>query len=344
MWRRCDIIIAPTITSAAAATSVGTIEASGPTNMAARNSVPVTMLARPVRAPSSIPEPDSMNTVLEDAEVAPPATAPTPSTMRAAGNRGNVPCASASPASRDSPVNVPRASKKFANTRVNTSMVAASAPIRSKLPKLNAPTSDRSGIANGEPDSFGTASVQPPGWSTAEPRCQTDSAITASTVPVTSPIRIPPRTRRASRTPVSSRVTTKIRVGMVVIEPLPPVPSPTGGAGRPVEETNPESTSPMNRMNRPIPAVMAILSCMGTASKISLRRPETASATMTRPLITTRPIASGQVTVPTTEAARNELIPSPAAKANGKRAMAPKRMVITPAVRAVTDETCPKES
>ena len=90
-----------------------------------------------------------------------------------------------------------------------------------------------------------------------------------------------------------------------------------------------------------MPAVIAIFNCIGTASKISLRRPEAASATMIRPLITTRPIASGQVRVPTTDEARNELMPRPAANANGNRAMTPNRIVITPAVRAVTADTCP---
>ncbi len=67
-------------------------------NIAARNSAPVTTLASPVRAPSSIPAPDSINTVFDDDEVAPPATAPTPSTINAERNRGNVPCASDNPA------------------------------------------------------------------------------------------------------------------------------------------------------------------------------------------------------------------------------------------------------
>ena len=70
-----------------------------------------------------------------------------------------------------------------------------------------------------------------------------------------------------------------------------------------------------------MPAVIASLSCIGTASKISLRRPVAARTTMMRPLMTTRPIASGQVSEPTTVVARNELMPSPAANANGSRAI-----------------------
>ena len=47
MSRRCETIITPTTTSAAAATSVGTIDASGVTNIAAKNSTPVTRFAKP---------------------------------------------------------------------------------------------------------------------------------------------------------------------------------------------------------------------------------------------------------------------------------------------------------
>ena len=126
------------------------------------------------------------------------------------------------------------------------------------------------------------------------------------------------------------------------MEPLPPVPSPTGGEGSPVDEMKPASTSPMNRMNSPMPAVIASLSCMGTASKTSLRSPVTASSTMMAPLITTRPIASGQLRVPTTVVARNELMPRPAAKANGNRANTPNRIVITPAANDVVADTCAK--
>ena len=137
---------------------------------------------------------------------------------------------------------------------------------------------------------------------------------------------------------------TKTTVGTVLIEPRPFAPRPSGGDGSPVEATNPASTSPMNRMNNPIPAVIASFNGIGTASKISLRRPLIARATMIRPLMTTSPIASGQVSEPTTELARNELMPSPAANANGSRAMTPNRIVMTPAASDVTAETWVKPS
>ncbi len=165
---------------------------------------------------------------------------------------------------------------------------------------------------------------------------------TATNVPATSPMKMAPRTFRTTRMPVSRSVNTKTNVGTVLMEPVPPVPSPTGGDGTPVEPMNPASTSPMNRMNAPIPAVIASLSCIGTASKISLRRPVAARTTMMMPLMTTRPIASGQVSEPTTVVARKELMPRPAANANGSRATRPNRTVMTPAASDVVAETCAK--
>lgn len=93
-----------------------------------------------------------------------------------------------------------------------------------------------------------------------------------------------------------------------------------------------------------MPAVMASLSCIGTASKTILRSPVTARSTMMSPSMTTSPIASGQVSEPTTVVARKELMPSPAANANGSRAMTPNRIVMTPAASDVMAETCVNSS
>ena len=144
--------------------------------------------------------------------------------------------------------------------------------------------------------------------------------------------------------PVSNSVTTKTTVGTVLMDPVPPVPSPTGGDGTPVDPMNPASTSPMKRMNRPIPAVIASLSSIGTASKTSLRSPVAANSTMMSPLMTTKPIASGHVSEPTRVVATKELMPSPAAKANGRRAMTPNRIVMTPAASDVAAVTCANSS
>ena len=341
MFLICAIIIAPTITSAAAATSVGTIEVSGVKNIASRNTTPVTTFARPVRAPSPMPAPDSMNTVFDDDELAPPAIAPTPSTISADLIRGKSPFSSARPASFARPVMVPMASKKFEKTRVNTSMSRVTKPTLAKSnEKSTAPTRLRSGTLTGDPVSAGIVRPQPPGWSTAEPRCQMASAMTASTVPTTRPMSMPPLSLSATSTDVRISVMTNSRVGTDATEP--PIPSPTGGEFEPVAVTKPELMNPMKAMNRPIPTVIASFSSTGTASKIILRRPVAASSTMITPLMTTRAIASGQVTSWMTLNARNALIPRPAAKPNGSRVMSPNRIVMTPAVSAVTAPTAPK--
>ena len=54
------IIMAPTTTRAAAATSSGTTLVSGVRNMEPRNRTPVTTEASPVRAPSPMPAAESM--------------------------------------------------------------------------------------------------------------------------------------------------------------------------------------------------------------------------------------------------------------------------------------------
>src|SRR5699024_5551627 len=69
-------IMTPTITSTGDAASIGTTSYSGVKNIAAKNKTPVVILARPVLAPSPTPAEESANTVLEETEPTPPATAP----------------------------------------------------------------------------------------------------------------------------------------------------------------------------------------------------------------------------------------------------------------------------
>ena len=63
---------------------------------------------------------------------------------------------------------------------------------------------------------------------------------------------------------------------------------------------------------------------------------------MMMPSMTTRPMASGQVSpsVATSVTATSVLIPRPVAIPKGYRAITPKAMVITPAASAVTAATC----
>src|SRR5699024_299380 len=116
----------------------------------------------------------------------------------------------------------------------------------------------------------------------------------------------------------------------------------TGGLSVPEAVTNPEFTKPMKAINKPMPTVIATFRACGTALKIAVQIPVAPRTTITAPLMTTNPIASGQVTSCTTETARKLFIPSPAAKAKGNLATTPKRIVITPATRPVTAVSCAK--
>ncbi|GAB3710284.1 hypothetical protein GCM10027598_15700 [Amycolatopsis oliviviridis] len=144
------------------------------------------------------------------------------------------------------------------------------------------------------------------------------STTIASTVEARTPIRIAPLTRFATRMPVTSRPTTNTSVGHDAIEPS--MPSPTGTvvfASSGTRRTNPASTRPIRQMNRPIPTAMADLSGAGTALNTAVRIPAKTSRTMTRPSITTRPIASGQLICEAKVTAIRLLMPSPVAMANG---------------------------
>src|SRR5919205_2365885 len=216
--RICAIIIAPTTTSAAAATSSGTTLVSGVRNMEPRNSAPVTTDASPVRAPSPIPAAESMYTVLEEPDVAPPATAPTPSTMKADFSRGNVPSLCATPALFASPVRGPMASKKLVNTSVNPSTVAPRPPIRPKAPnRSNCPTRPRSGADTSWPDSTGVFRCQPPGLvSLAGPMCRMASTTAAIAAVVEAILHIGP----ASETnPGGWHLNTPVLSGQLVSAP-----------------------------------------------------------------------------------------------------------------------------
>ncbi len=84
-----------------------------------------------------------------------------------------------------------------------------------------------------------------------------------------------------------------------------------------------------------MPTEIAILSWAGTAWKTASRKPVSTSTRMTRPSITTRPIASAQVIWLAIANATKALRPRPVASASGKLATTPIRIVITPATSAV---------
>ena len=97
----------------------------------------------------------------------------------------------------------------------------------------------------------------------------------------------------------------------------------------------PASKKPISAMNSPMPTLMAVLSCVGTAWNTAVRNPVSTSSRMMRPSSTTSPIASAQVMPDAMENATNAFSPSPVASASGKLATTPIRIVSTPAASAV---------
>jgi hypothetical protein len=162
---------------------------------------------------------------------------------------------------------VPIASKKFASTRVKTSSATVITSSRANAPRETSPTSERSGTPATRSGSAGTDSDQPFGFVPFDgPTCATASTAMAIIVVITTPIRIPARTSRATSSPVISRPTVNTAVGQEAIEP--PMPSPTGTvvfAASASRRTKPASTRPMKAMNSPMPTAIAAFSSAGTA-------------------------------------------------------------------------------
>ncbi len=230
-------------------------------------------------------------------------------------------------------------SKKSESISEKTTSSAATTPTAWIPPsRLNRPSKEKSGVLSSRSGSRGTTRLQPRGLSAPEgPTRATASTTMASTVVTRMPSRIAPRTRRATSTATSSRPTENTRTGQP--SRAPPMPSSTGTGPTAVRRTNPPSTRPMSAMNSPMPTPMAVLSCSGTAVNTAVRNPVSTSTVMSRPSITTSPIAAGQDMVLAMPKATNALRPSPAASANGYRPTTPIRIVITPATSAVTAAT-----
>ncbi len=113
----------------------------------------------------------------------------------------------------------------------------------------------------------------------------------AKTVANTMPSRIAARQRSASMTMVTTRPNTVTASG--TIGTVPSSTSPTGVP--PLTLMSPPSTSPMNRMKKPMPTTIAFLSSIGIALKIASRKPVMTRMVMATPSRTMRPMASAIV-------------------------------------------------
>ena len=130
---------------------------------------------------------------------------------------------------------------------------------------------------------------------------------------------------------IASSPRTKTSVGQPASSPPAPKPTGTGvleASG--LRRTTPASTSPMNAMNRPMPTLIAVFSPVGTAWNTALRKPVRTSTRMISPSMTTRPMASAQLICEAIENATKAFSPRPVARASGKFATTPIRIVTTP--------------
>ena len=88
-----------------------------------------------------------------------------------------------------------------------------------------------------------------------------------------------------------------------------------------------------------MPTAIAVFSCGGMASKTARRNPVSTSTVISRPSSTIRPMISGHDSCVAAKTATIALMPRPVASANGYFPTTPMRIVITPAISAVTAAT-----
>ena len=246
---------------------------------------------------------------------------------------------------------------------MNTSRQAASNPVLAfvNAPKISSnprPRVSKRGVSAKlrEPlASFGSAGVlrpHPRGFDSVGlikllPTLKRVSTMSARIVEVTIPIRIAPLILRIIRTIVRNRPKAKITIGHPTN--CPPSPSSNGTADGlelvlphttlGVLLTNPASTRPMRAMNRPIPTEIATFRAVGMALNTAILKPVRTRIRIKIPSIRTNPIACAQVAFFAIETATKVFKPRPVARARGKLAIAPMRIVRIPATSAVPAAT-----
>src|SRR3954468_2669656 len=168
---------------------------SGTNGTASRNSPAVTSDARPVRAPSDTPAPDSTYVVTDDVPIAPPTAAAAESTSSTRFRPGSRPARSTSPPAVPTAIAVPTVSKKS---------VMKSAKIVGTSARVSAPLKD---------DGFNASPIvekpADPGHSAILLGASSTPKIRPSTTETTIPTRSAPRTPRtiiaaATRIPASA--------------------------------------------------------------------------------------------------------------------------------------------
>ena len=148
----------------------------------------VTMLAMPVRAPSAIPEADSIYEVFDEVPPRPPAIAAMESTVRISCRCSTSPSAPSKSASAARPVTVPRVSKKSLSSSEKTARPAATAPMAPNAPNrstwnngegLTKPMTDSGTLGMFKPHPVGFSSPGAAGSVLAPPMPKVVSSTTA---------------------------------------------------------------------------------------------------------------------------------------------------------------------
>ena len=285
------------MTRAGAAASEGTISTSGARKVVSRKHTPVTMEARPVRAPSPTPDADSMKAVLELMEPAPPAIAATESTIMMRSECSGTPSSSSRSPSAPTAYIAPMRSKKAPSTSVKMMRIVEMVPILPKAPNSEkSPMIEKFGCETNESGTCGTVRDHPPGFTTSPlafvllPMLPTVSAMTASVVAPRMPTSMAPFTLRAIIAAMPSTPMMKMSTGQPCSVPLGP-----SWRKPPPAELKPASWRATRQMNSPMPTLMAVFNECGIAANSALRKPEMTSRKMMKPSMTTSPMASGQV-------------------------------------------------
>ncbi len=217
--------------------------------MATRNNIPVTTLAKPVRAPTETPDALSIYVVTVDVPNTAPAIVPTESANRARLALGSLPLLSRKPAFSDTPTRVPIVSKRSTKRKAKTK------PIR---PTSKAAGSSRTALPNRLDGQVGRSNT-PVGkgvW---------PISIEISATPIT-PISIAPFAPLTSNTPIPSIPSISMPTDTLLT-------SPSDTSVCSFASTIPAFFNPMKAINKPMPAAEACFRASGTALiKASLTR------------------------------------------------------------------------
>src|SRR3954468_5800020 len=293
---------------------------SGTNGTASRNSPAVNSDARPVRAPSDTPAPDSTYVVTDDVPIAPPSAAAAESTSSTRRRPGSRPARSTNPPAVPTAIAVPTVSKKSV---MNSAKIVGTSASVSASPRF---------------DGFNASPI------VAKPADPGHSAILSggSSTPKISPSAIDTAipAGRAARTP---RATSAAAAAMPAraMSGGPALRSPSAIPVAGSLTTMPPWRSPTSVMNRPIPTPMESFSESGTAWTTASRRPAMTSTSASTPSRTMHAMATGQgyPCASTMSKATTALIPSPGASANGTFANSPIATLVIAAASAVATAT-----